>query len=291
MLILEALGLCFRYPGDIAALDQLSLGIRAGETLAILGPNGAGKTTLLLHLNGSLRPEAGEMRLDRQRMGYDSGSLARWRSTVGLVLQDPDDQLFAGSVFEDVAFGPLNLGLAESEVRARVESALSDLGIADLDSRPIHMLSLGQKRRAAIAGVLAMAPRVLVLDEPTAGLDADGVTQLLAALRRLADKGTTIVYATHDVDLALAWSDRVALFDHGQVVACDASARVLADDELLRRARLRPPLILEIADRARVLGLLGEDAPQPRTGTELLDALAAAGTAAQRDIRRAESGE
>lgn len=278
--ILEACDLCFRYPGGIGALDRLSLDIRAGEILAILGPNGAGKTTLLLHLNGSLRPEAGEMRLEGQHMGYDAGSLAHWRASVGLVLQDPDDQLFAGSVFEDVAFGPLNLGLGESEVRTRVGSALADLGLTELGSRPIHMLSLGQKRRAAIAGVLAMAPRVLVLDEPTAGLDADGVAQLLSALRRLASKGTTIVYATHDVDLALGWSDRVALFDRGQVIACDASMRVLADDRLLRRARLRPPLVLEIAVRAQGLGLLGEDAPLPRTGTDLLEALATAGPAA-----------
>ena len=143
-------------------------------------------------------------------------------------------------MFQDVSFGPLNLGLAESEVRARVAEALGHLRITALADRPVHMLSLGQKRRAAIAGVLAMAPRVLVLDEPTAGLDPHGVVHLLAVLRRLAAAGTTIVYTTHDVDLALAWSDRVALFANGRVTACGAPDAVLGDDTLLRRGASAP---------------------------------------------------
>ena len=269
MVILAARGLGFRYPGGIVALDGLDLDIAAGETLAILGPNGSGKTTLLLHLNGSLRPQQGRILIDGQEARYDQRALNRWRAQVGLVLQDPDDQLFAGSVFQDVSFGPLNLGLAESEVRARVAEALGHLRITALADRPVHMLSLGQKRRAAIAGVLAMAPRILVLDEPTAGLDPHGVVHLLSVLRRLAADGTTIVYTTHDVDLALAWSDRVALFANGRVTACGAPDAVLGDDTLLRAAHLRRPMLLELGLRARDLGLIGADQALPRSMAEM----------------------
>ena len=273
MVILAARALGFRYPGGIVALDGLDLDIAVGETLAILGPNGSGKTTLLLHLNGSLRPERGEILIDGQAARYDQRALNRWRAQVGLVLQDPDDQLFAGSVFQDVSFGPLNLGLAEREVRAQVAEALEHLHIAALADRPVHMLSLGQKRRAAIAGVLAMEPRVLVLDEPTAGLDPHGVVHLLSVLRRLAEAGTTIVYTTHDVDLALAWSDRVALFAGGRVRACGIPEVVLGDDTLLRAAHLRRPILLELGLRARDLGLIGVDQPLPKSMTEMNELL------------------
>ena len=272
-MILAAQGLHYAYPGSVAALRGLDLDIPSGKRLAILGPNGAGKTTLLLHLNGTLRPDAGEVRLEARPVRYDRRFLAGWRGTVGLVLQDPDDQLFAGSVFQDVSFGPLNLGLTESEVRQRVQTALAALRISDLGDRPIHMLSFGQKKRVAIAGVMAMHPRVLLLDEPTGGLDPLAQAHLLAALQRLADGGTTIVYTTHDVDLACAWSDRVAVFESGQVAACGAADAVLADAVLLRRARLRRPVALELGLAARELGLCAADAPLPRSRPELIDLL------------------
>ena len=271
--ILAAMGLHYAYPGSVPALQGLDLAIPGGQRLAILGPNGAGKTTLLLHLNGTLRPDAGEVRLEARPVSYDRRFLAGWRAAVGLVLQDPDDQLFAGSVFQDVSFGPLNLGLTEPEVRQRVEAALAALGISELGARPIHMLSFGQKKRAAIAGVMAMHPRVLLLDEPTGGLDPLAQTHLLAALQRLADGGTTIVYTTHDVDLACAWSDRVAVFEGGRVVACGGADTVLADEVLLRRARLRRPVALELGLAARELGLCTADSPLPRSRSDLMDLL------------------
>ena len=273
MVILAARDLHFRYPGGVAALSGLDLDIAAGQTLAILGPNGSGKTTLFLHLNGSLRPDRGEIHIDGRPAGYDRRALTRWRTKVGLVLQDPDDQVFAGTVFQDVSFGPLNLGLGEVEVRERVENSLAALHITGLASRPIHMLSLGQKKRVAIAGALAMAPQVLVLDEPTAGLDPHGTVHLLAALRRLTAGGTTIVYATHDVDLACAWSDRVALFSDGRVFAEGASEAILGDAELMRSARLRRPMTLEVGQVARELGLIGASEPLPRTAAEVVQVL------------------
>lgn len=269
MMSLAARDIHFCYPGGVVALNGLELDIVAGETLAILGPNGSGKSTLFLHLNGSLRPDRGEIRIDGRVAAYDRRTLTNWRARVGLVLQDPDDQLFAGTVFQDVSFGPLNLGLDGVEVRRRVEDSLAALHITKLAGRPIQMLSLGQKRRVAIAGALAMAPQVLVLDEPTAGLDPHGAIHLLSALRRLAASGTTIVYATHDVDLACAWSDRVALFSEGRVLADGPPEAILGDGELMHRARLRRPMALEVGSVARELGLIGDSEPMPRTAADI----------------------
>ena len=296
-MILAAKDLHYSYPGCVPALQGLDLDVPCGERLAILGPNGAGKTTLLLHLNGTLRPDTGEVRLETRPVRYDRRFLSGWRATVGLVLQDPDDQLFAGSVWQDVTFGPLNLGLPAPEVRQRVEASLAALRISDLAARPIHMLSFGQKKRAAIAGVMAMHPRVLLLDEPTGGLDPLAQVHLLAALERLSVSGTTIVYTTHDVDLACAWSDRVAVFEGGRVAACGPADAVLADAGLLRRARLRQPVALEMGLAARELGLCAADAPLPRSRSDLLkllrriagapapDAEANPGTAASSGLR------
>ncbi len=273
-MILSARGLRFTYPGGIDALEGLDLNVPKGGRLAILGPNGAGKTTLLMHLNGTLRPASGEVWLEGQPVAYDRRSLTRWRATVGLVLQDPDDQLFAGSVYQDVSFGPLNLGLTEREVKDRVEEALAAMRITDLARRPIHMLSFGQRKRVAIAGVLAMKPRVLALDEPTGGLDTHGVAHLLAALGHLVEGGTTIVYTTHDVDLACAWSDTVALFHEGRVIGHGRPENVLAESELLRLAHLRLPLALEVGLKARELGLVDADEPLPRSRADVVDMLA-----------------
>ncbi len=269
-MILSARGLRYAYSGGIEALKGLDLDVPKGGRLAILGPNGAGKTTLLLHLNGTLRPGAGELLLEGRPAAWDRRSLTRWRTTVGLVLQDPDDQLFAGNVYQDVSFGPLNLDLADDEVRQRVGDALAAMRIDHLAERPVHMLSGGQKKRVAIAGVLAMRPKVLVLDEPTAGLDSHGVSHLLAALDHLTDNGTTIVYTTHDVDLACAWSDSVAVFHEGVVIGGGRAQDVLADGDLLRRAHLRLPLVLDVGLAVKDLGLVAGDTPLPRSRAELL---------------------
>ena len=257
--LLAVRGLDYRYPGGVAALRDLHLTVERGRKLAILGPNGSGKTTLLLHLNGTFRPTRGEIWLDGCPAGYDRRSLNDWRRRVGLVLQEPDDQLFAATVGQDVSFGPLNLGLSAVETSERVREALESLRIAHLTERATHMLSFGQKKRVAIAGVLAMRPEILVLDEPTAGLDPHGVTHLLGALQQLHEVGATLVFSTHDVELAYAWADRVALFHEGTVLCQGETAAVLGDREVLHRARLRPPLLLEVAE---ALGM-GQDQTRP----------------------------
>jgi len=216
-----------------AALDGATLSVLPGRRLAVLGGNGAGKSTLLLHLNGTLQPHEGEvlwegMPVDRSRAG-----VARLRERVGIVFQDPDDQLFAGTVAQDVSFGPLNMGLERAEVEERVAGALAATGLEGLADLPPHMLSNGQRRRAAIAGVLAMRPRVLVLDEPTAGLDPRGVDELLDELDACLGPDRAVVFATHDVELARRWADDAAILREGRVVAQGSAADLLADRGLL----------------------------------------------------------
>ncbi len=250
--ILAVDGIEHTYAGEVLALDGLSLTVPRGCRLAVLGSNGCGKTTLFLHLNGSLRPGRGRIELGGEPVSYGRAALMGWRSRVGLVLQDPDDQLFAATVAEDVSFGPLNLGLSGPEVRRRVAEALAAVGIADLAERSTHMLSYGQKRRVTLAGVLAMRPEVILLDEPTAGLDARGAELLLAALERLNAGGTTLVFSTHDIDFAYGWADRVAVLAGGRCLREGAPATVLADAGLLAEAGLRRPLLLDIAEAAGV---------------------------------------
>ncbi len=271
--ILEARGIGFDYPGGIAALHGLDLSIARGRRLAILGPNGAGKTTLLLHLNGTLRPNRGEIRLNGAPGSYTRSGLAAWRGTVGLVLQEADDQLFSASVRQDISFGPLNLGLSDEEARARVEAAVAALHLTHVADRPTHMLSFGQKKRVAIAGIMAMRPAVLVLDEPTAGLDPSGERHLLIALAGLHAAGTTLVFSTHDIDFAWAWADDVALFKDGRVLRQGTAEDILLDAPLLAEVGLAPPLIAEVARR-----LPGRDPerPLPRRRDELLSLLSGA---------------
>lgn len=265
MTILCAEKIGYAFPGGVPALKGLDLAVVAGRRLAILGPNGAGKSTLFLHLNGTIKPDSGCVTLRGQPGDYSRKGLNDWRRRVGLVLQDADDQLFAASVYEDVSFGPLNLGLSEAEARERVEEALAALRIEDLADRPTHMLSGGQKKRVAIAGAIAMRPEVLLLDEPTAGLDHHASVHLIALLDRLAADGTTLVFSTHDVDLALRLADDVALFTDGKVAAQGLATDILSDATLLQRAHLRRPFLLEMGQRARALGLLAEGETLPQS--------------------------
>jgi cobalt/nickel transport system ATP-binding protein len=278
MSLLEARDLVHVYPGDVRALDNLTLRVERGRRLAILGPNGAGKTTVLLHLNGTLKPKSGQVLLGGEEMTYDNAGLTAWRRRVGLVLQDADDQLFAATVAEDVSFGPLNLGVDPASTRRRVDAALAALNISHLADRSTHMLSFGQKKRVAIAGLVAMQPEILLLDEPTAGLDHLGTESLLMALRELERGGATLVFSTHDVDLAYRFADDVALFEGGRIFAQGPVETVFADPELVNRAKLATPFLLELGLRARDLGLLQPNEPLPRSSEAalgLLDKVAA----------------
>ena len=266
-LSLHARGVSFGYDGS-RVLSAVDLSVAGGTRVALLGANGSGKTTLLRCLSGALRPREGEVLVGGITLRYDRTALRTHRTQVQLVLQDPDDQLFSADVRRDVSFGPLNLGLPAPQVEARVAESLDLLGLTDLADRPVHQLSFGQRKRVAIAGAVAMRPCLLLLDEPTAGLDPAGVEEMLAALGRLEENETTVVLATHDVDFALAWAHEVAVVVDGRVHSGDP-VQLLGRLDLLEAARLRRPWVLELADR---LGLVHDpDGPPLRD----LDGIAA----------------
>ncbi|MFJ8294644.1 energy-coupling factor ABC transporter ATP-binding protein [Streptomyces sp. NPDC094447] len=278
--VVELVKAGFAYEDGPPVLTGVDFAVAEGRAVALLGRNGSGKTTLLRLLSGGLRCASGTLRLDGAEVAYDRKGLTRLRTTVQLVVQDPDDQLFAASVEQDVSFGPTNLGLPEDEVRRRVREALAAMDITALAERPTHLLSYGQRKRAAIAGAVAMRPRVLIMDEPTAGLDPHGQERLLDALGRLREGGTTVVMATHDVDLALRWADEAAVLAPSGL-RTGPVAELLADDVLLAEARLRRPWGTAVARLLRGHGLLPEGAAEPRTPEELdawLGAAASRGT-------------
>lgn len=239
MSILAVRGLGFRHPG-VTVLDDVDLDVFPGERMALLGANGSGKSTLLRLMAGAIRPTAGELSFDGAPYAYGRGGRNHLRRHIQLVLQDPDDQLFATSVAADVSYGPVNQGLREEEVRRRVDEAMAAAEVADLADRVPHQLSYGQRKRVALAGALAMRPDVLLLDEPTAGLDPAATRNLLATLRTLHDKGVAVVMATHDVDVAWSFAALAAVLVDRGVVAGDASD-ILTDPVLAERARLSLP--------------------------------------------------
>ncbi len=240
---LDLSALSFAYPDGTLALDGVSVTIRPGERVALLGPNGAGKSTLILHTNGILRPLQGSVAVDGLVLSDET--VRAIRSKVGLVFQDPDDQLFMTTVYDDVAFGPLNMGLPAEEVDARVHRALHDVGLADVASKPGQNLSFGQRKRAALATVLSMSPSLLVLDEPTTNLDPRSKRHMVELLRGLE---ATLLVATHDMDLAWELCDRALVLDGGRIAADGPTRDVLADEPLLAVHGLELPLAVRLGE-------------------------------------------
>ncbi len=226
--------LSFRYPDGQPALASVCLYVQQGETVAIIGANGAGKSTLLLHLNGILHND-GVVKIFGRPVNDEN---LRWiRSKVGLVFQNPDDQLFSPTVFDDVAFGPMNMGYSEAEVRQAVTKALDWVGMTGYEKRSPHHLSIGEKKRISIATVLSMNPELLVIDEPTSNLDPRSKWSLVALLKRLP---MTKIVATHDLEIVQVLCPRTVILDHGQIIADDVTSRILADIPLLRAHGLAP---------------------------------------------------
>jgi cobalt/nickel transport system ATP-binding protein len=236
---LEVRGLHYAYPDGSVALHGVDLSVASGERVALLGPNGAGKTTLVLHLNGILNGGGGEVRVGGLLVNpSDRTGLTEIRRRVGIVFQDPDDQLFMPTVAEDVGFGPANLGLRGTELQARVDEALAAVGMLEYRDRTPHHLSFGQRRRVAVATVLAMRPEILVLDEPSSNLDPASRRELSQILRGLP---VTVLMVTHDLPYALELCTRSVILDQGRVVADGSTVDLLADAERLGRHRLELP--------------------------------------------------
>lgn len=276
-LILEARHVSYSYgSGETPSLKDLSLSIRRGRRTAVMGANGSGKSTFFLCCNGILRPDEGQIYYNGQPLSYRKKDLLSLREKVGIVFQDPDMQLFCASVYQEISFGPLNLGLPREEAAREVEAVIRRLGITPFRHRPAHALSGGQKKQVALADILVMHPELLILDEPFAALDPSHVHIIRDMIRDLEKDSSpsgplTVVIATHDTDFALEWADEVILFSEGQVLAQGAPASVLTDRELLARASLDLPGVIKVFESLQAAGLLEADLPAPKHLDQLTD--------------------
>lgn len=247
--ILEVKDIKYNYPDSTEALKGINIKIGQGETTALLGGNGAGKSTLLLCMNGILKPVSGTLHMDGEPYAYTAVALLNLRRRVGFVFQDSDNQLFSASVFQDISFGPMNLKLPREEVLERVTWAMEVTGTTYLKDRPTHALSFGQKKRVAIAGVLAMKPEVMIFDEPTAGLDPSGVSEIMHLLRKTQnDLGISIILSTHDIDIVPLYCDKVYVMHQGSVALQGTPADIFAQKETMRKVGLRMPRIGHLMD-------------------------------------------
>lgn len=249
MNIIEVKNLSFCYEDEEFALDNISLQIKKGRTTAVLGGNGSGKSTLFLNLNGVLKPKSGEVIFNGKEISYNKKDLLQLRKNIGIVFQDPDDQLFSSDVKKDISFGLVNQGFSLEEVNKRIEFVVQKTGIESILNKPTHALSFGQKKRVAIAGVLAMQPDVIILDEPTAGLDPSGVSEILNLLNEIKQTmGVTIIISTHEIDLVPLYCDDVLVLDKGKIVFDGTTQELLINSKILREHNLRLPRISHLME-------------------------------------------
>jgi cobalt/nickel transport system ATP-binding protein len=244
----------FSYPAGVSAVKGVSFEIKRGERVAILGPNGSGKSTLILLIAGLLNQDKGQIKVFG--ISTTSKDFAKIRSRIGIVFQDPDDQLFTPSVKEDIEYGPKNLGLATEVISERCEHILADIGISHLKDRPPHRLSFGEKKKVSLATALILRPELLILDEPTANLDLHSRRGLIDLLNELNAEGTTIVISTHDVEALPELADRVIVVSHGSLLGGGEMHKVLQDVALLDSAGLELPSIARLFTKLKDLGLV-----------------------------------
>ena len=270
--VIEARNVSYTYEGNgEKALDGLDLKIRRGAKVAFMGGNGSGKSTFFLCLNGIRRPDGGTIFIDGNPISYTRKGLLDVRRKVGIVFQDPDEQLFSASVYEEISFGILNLGVSEEVARREVERVIEELEITSFQDRPAHALSGGQKKQVAIADILVMKPEVMILDEPTAALDPKHTKKVHEIIDRLTKQGITVLMSTHDIDYAYAWADEIVLMDKGRVICQGSPANVCTDRRALEKAGLTFPTVVKLYERMRSKGLIPEYAKLPPNMEELID--------------------
>ncbi len=248
--ILEFLDIHYTYPGSFQpALNGLNLRIPARKKTALIGQNGCGKTTLFLLANGLFKPQRGKVYYQGQPLVYNRRNLMELRQKVGLVFQNPEQQLVASTVEEDISYGLCNLGLPDKEITQRVAQALSQFGLTEFAAKPVHHLSLGQKKRVSLADVMVLQPELLLLDEPTAYLDQLYTRQLIATLKDIDAGGTTILMATHDLNLVYRWADWIIVLDQGRLVLEGKPEDVFSQREMLEELHLGVPLIFDLVSQ------------------------------------------
>ena len=242
--ILKAENLHYSYTKEHEVLKGVSINIHRGERLAVLGANGSGKSTFFLNINGVLRPESGAVYY-RDKL-INKSSIKELRKNVGIVFQDADNQIIASTVRAEVSFGPMNLGLSKEEVTRRVLDSLNYMNISHLIDRPPHYLSGGEKKRVSIADIIAMDSEIIIFDEPTASLDPQNISIFEEVLDKMSAEQRTLVISTHDLEFAFRWADRIVVFGSGSIIADSDPISVLSDNEVLKKANLKKPILLEV---------------------------------------------
>lgn len=265
-ILLKAEDLRFSYDeGYTYSLKGVNVEIRKGKRIAVMGANGSGKSTFFLCCNGVLRPSDGRLLFHGEPVDYSRKGLLKLRQKVGIVFQDPEDQLFSASVYQDISFGLLNMGMPEHEAAEAVERIMEEMGITPYRDRPVHALSGGQKKLVSIADILVMRPEIVILDEPAASLDPLHTALVRTVVERMTNEGITVMVATHDVDYCLEWADEMILFHDGRVEAFGSPAEILKNEELLKKTHLEKPTVLQLYETMIQKGILSEKQPAPRS--------------------------
>ena len=271
--IIEVKDIYYKYSDGNYALEGVTLDIERGKKVAIIGANGAGKTTLFLHLNGIYKPTSGKIIIDDMDLKYDKKEMKNLRSKIGIVFQDSNTQLFSNSVVEEIAFGPMNMGLSTEEINSRINVILDKLGISNLREKPTHFLSGGEKKKVAIASILAMNPDIIVFDEPLANVDVKGTIEILDILNTLTNEGKTIILSTHDINTIYNWADYVYILSDGKIVGSGVPEDVFSNKRLMNENNIETPWILEVYEEIINNTKLKENHSVPKNKIELFNLL------------------
>ena len=264
--LLTADEICYTYDSDhTPALNHLSLEIKSGRKIACMGSNGSGKSTFFLCCNGIHRPDQGTLYYKGKPFDYSRKGLLNLRRKIGIVFQEPDHQIFCADVQQDISFGVLNLGHTEAEARQKVTQVMKELGITPFAHKPTHALSGGQKKQVAIAGILAMDPELIILDEPTASLDPLHTQIVRRLIDQMADTDTTVMLATHDVEYAYGWADEIILFHYGKILSQGTPEEIFTQKSLLQTANLKQPAVLSLFQKLTEEHILPSELPLPKT--------------------------